>query len=124
MTGSSPSPLDIARHTADMGKKNPGDRWLNAMTLGLLLSSGLVAVGGMVLKFWREIRGKERDNAARSDRHTPASASPPHADADTYEETSRDGKKWSHRPELAARQPQDDHAQAAHRPQHSHARQH
>jgi hypothetical protein len=121
MTGSSPSPIDIARHAADIDKKTPRDGALKLLTVGMLIVSGVAAVGHLVLSFVREFRRTEHENG-RSDRRPPPSASPP-ADADTYEEPSRDGKKWSQRPELADRQPHDDHAQAAHSRSHA-VRQH
>jgi hypothetical protein len=122
MTGSSPSPLDIVRHAGDLDKKPPRDGALKIFTYGMLAVSGLAAVGHLVLSFVREIRRAEHENA-RGDRHSPALTSPP-AEAATDEEERQPGKKWSHRPELADRQPQDDHAQAAHSRSHSHARQH
>src|SRR5262249_47008032 len=117
MTGSSPSPLDIARHAADMDKKAPSDRWLKILSFGMLAVSGFAAVGHLALSSVREFR---HDNA-RSDRRPPAAASPPEY-ADTYEEP-RDGRKWSQRSELAERKPHDDHAQAAHSRSHA-VRQH
>jgi hypothetical protein len=111
MTGSQPTPLDIVRHAGDLDKKPPRDGALKIFTYGMLGVSALAAVGHLVLSFVREFRRTEHENG-RGDRHPPASTSPLAADADTYEETSRDGKKWSQRSEVADRQPQAAHSRS------------
>lgn len=121
MTGSSPSPLDVARHAVDIDKKPPSDGALKILTIGMLCISGLAAVGHLVLSFVRECRRTEHENE-RSDRRPPASTSPP-ADADSHEEASSNSKKWSHRQEIAERKTDGDHAQAAHSRSHA-VRQH
>ena len=127
MTGSPqpPNPLDIAQKSWDMGRQSREDKAFKWMALAMMGLAGFGATLHAVHMLWKDTRDnrRERDrDTGRDDRHPPAPASPP-ADAD-HEETSRDGKKWSHRPELAEHQPQGDHAQAAHRPQHSHAGRH
>jgi hypothetical protein len=124
MTGSSPytNPLEIARQAAELGKKEPNERSLKFLTIGLFLFTGVVTALHTVHMLWRDIRkDAERDNG-KGDRRPPAI--PPER-ADTYEEEpSSDGKKWSQRRELADRQPDDHSAQAVHSRQHGHIRQH
>jgi hypothetical protein len=125
MNGSPPytNPLDVARHAQDMGKREPNDRTLKWLTVGMLLLTGVATAFHTIHTLVRDVRGRERDNG-RGDRRPPAPASPPEH-ADTYEdEPSSDGRKWSQRQELADRQPDDHSAQAVHSRQHGHVRQH
>ena len=117
-----PNPLDIAKQSWDMGKQSREDKAFKWMALAMMGLAGFGATLHAVHMLWKDTRDNRRERD-RDDRHPPASTSPP-ADAATDEEERQPGKKWSHRPELAERQPQGDHAQVAHRPQHSHARQH
>jgi hypothetical protein len=119
------NPLDIAQKSWDMRKQSPDDKAFKWMALAMMGLAGFCATlhaVHMLVKDTRDGRRERDREKERSDRRPPASASPP-ADADTYEEPSRDGKKWSHRPELVERQPQGDHAQAAHSRSHA-VRQH
>jgi hypothetical protein len=106
-----------------MGKQSREDKAFKWMALAMMGLAGFGATLHAVHMLWKDVVGKggEREQG-RGDRRPPASARPPEY-ADTCEEASRDGKKWSQRSELAERQPQGDHAQAAHSRQHA-ARQH
>jgi hypothetical protein len=127
MTGSPPhtNPLDIAKQSFDMGKQSRDDKAFKLMALVMMGLAGLGATLHAVHLFWKDTLDSRREaqrEKERDDRRPPASTSPP-ANIDTYEEASSSGTKWSQRPELAERQPHDDHAQAAHSRSHV-ARQH
>jgi hypothetical protein len=128
MSGMPPhtNPLDIAQKSWDMGKQSRDDKAFKWMALAMMGLAGLGATLHAVHLFWKDTLDSRREGQRekeRGDRRPPASTSPP-ADADTYEEASSGGsKKWSQRPEFAERQPQGDHAQAAHSRSHA-VRQH
>ena len=65
-----------------MGKREPNDRTLKLLTVGMLLLTGFATAFHTIHMLVRNIRGRERDER-RSDRRPPASTSPPAAQTPT-----------------------------------------
>jgi hypothetical protein len=123
MSGMTPhsNPLDIAKQSWEMSKKEPNDRVFKLLTIGMLALTGLSTMVHAARTLWRDVKASRREH----ERGRPEDARPlppevlrEHRDIAIDEATqpgraTSTGKQWTRSAQLADRVPHDDHAQAA-----------
>lgn len=114
------STLTVAQESLRMGEKT-GDRTFKILGIVMMGATALGTLFHAARMLFKDMRDDRRQ--ARGNSHPAQPPDIPDTSSYASHDDDRPRGKWTHRPELADRDPRDSHAQAAHRPQHNHASQ-